>query len=156
MCGEKEGFEFLELYNPTSSPVSIGDWWIVYYTSTKTDWNDDVWKKQIPSDMQLASNSYYLIAVSVYWSDCEEKPDWIVQEDYNLGYTARDGKLTASKSTIALHSSFGNVVDAIGWGETTLYEGTPASIDVGKSMERKSLTTDTDNNFEDFVIKDNP
>jgi hypothetical protein len=164
LCDDKEGFEFIELYNPTSSSISIGEWWIVYYTSTKTDWNDYAWRKQLPSDVWIYPHSYYLIAVSEYWDNCTEKPSWVVPSDYNLGYTAKDGKMTASKGTISLHSSFGNVIDAVGWGSTNLYEGAPATIETGKSLERKpgqdnstkGNGVDTDNNSNDFTSRETP
>ena len=49
-------------------------------------------------------------------------------------------------------------IDAVGYGDAQfVYEGSPAQTPAaGESLERKSLTTDTENNSDDFVIDGNP
>lgn len=139
--------EFIELYNPTGSPVAIGGWEI---RRSDGDMNPD-FTSIVPSGVSIGANEYFLIthdSVRVALS----ADAW-----YSSG-------TMDSGAGVALLTAGGVEVDAVGtgpvpWkdGSGSLYgEGTylpPMSGSVEQSYERKSgigNCIDTDDNSADF------
>lgn len=139
----ESGGEFVELYNPTSYDIGIGNWNI----ATETSLTDAT----IPENTIIKAYGYYLIADSG-WSSNKDNISW-PEADYEEALS-----LSNSNAGVALIKEDA-IIDAVGWGSSTdidegLFEGTPADgVKAGSSLERES---DTDNNAEDFVERTNP
>lgn len=151
--------EFVELYNPTGTPVDITGWRLTRRNQTGTG------LQNLVASMSgvIPSRGFYLVAKSEY--DGATTPDTL--------YSASSSAITAD-NTITLYSDAGTtVVDQLGFGTATLVESTPSQSPSGNgSVERKALSTstslsmgiggaeelsgngeDTDNNGNDFVLR---
>jgi len=141
--------EFIELYNPTSSPISIGNWMIKKSAGCGSAGVTPI--ATIPSTVTLAAGQHYLIGGSTYSGTVA--PDLPGQ----LLSIANDGG-------IALLQSDGvTIVDQVGLCNTTQYrEGTalaPITVNGNRSYDRKSATSpsriciDSNNNAADFISR---
>ncbi|MEK7631607.1 MAG: lamin tail domain-containing protein [Patescibacteria group bacterium] len=152
--------EFVELHNPTDSPVDITGWQLIKRTASGGTFPlVDVFPALI-----LPAHGYVLIAHPTGYRGAAV-PD--------MRYTTTNS-LSADNS-VELINPIG-VVDVVGWGAATIVEGTPTSTPgSGKSIERKALGTstketmsedgadsfrgneeDTDHNDADWVTRDLP
>ncbi|MCH7759139.1 DUF2341 domain-containing protein, partial [Patescibacteria group bacterium] len=155
--------EFVELYNPTNSDISLDGWYFAYYSSNQ-DWSDIPNRlKEFPSEEVIEAGSYYLIGV---YGFSEQIVDWQVKT--NEGQPYQVGQISNISGSVVIYSSnpTGKLsetlqkqyIDAIGWGsvdyvkETQSYTSAPPQ---GQSLER-ILNQDTDNNASDFEIQTNP
>jgi LysM repeat protein/plastocyanin len=140
--------EFIELYNPTTSSVSIGGWLIKVSNGSGTV---DT-RVTISSGVQLASGQHYLIANSA-------------SDGYNGSVTA-DQTYTADITDdggVALTMSDGTtIVDQVGMSSGSVYkEGTilmPLTANNDQAYERKpggssGNCTDSNNNASDFYVQ---
>jgi hypothetical protein len=146
--------EFVELYNPTSSTVSLANWKLTKKTPGGTESN-------LISTMSgnISSHGYFLIARSEY--NGSVTPD-----------ATYSSALIASDNTVLLYDNTATIVDKVGFGTATDKEiTTVANPAANHSVERKanststlaSMTTgadqfagngeDTDNNATDFIIR---
>jgi hypothetical protein len=142
--------EFIELYNPKNEDVDISNW-----TIDTSAYLDDA---AIPTNTFIKSYGFYLIADSC-WYRGRDNSTW-PEADHNETIT-----LSNNNGWIILKDNLGVNIDIVGWGSATNYEGNQ-TIDVneGKSLERKpgylndtfGNGWDSDNNLEDFIIKDVP
>ncbi len=139
--GTESGGEAIELRNDGSVAEDISGW-VIATESSSTD-------AVIPENTVLQPGQTFLIA-DKNWDDSKDNPEWR-SADYEETIT-----LGNKDSGIALISD-GEVIDAVGWGDSTnieggLYEGSPAAMaSPGKALLR---TQDSDDNFEDFVVAD--
>ena len=157
------GKEFVELYNPTNSEVSLKDWEWCYYSSS-ANWSSPTNHKTFPSDAFIASHCFYLIVT-------QSGDDVGIIEDWNLGYA--NHHLSNDKGSVAIFPdatySESNRVDAVAWGSVGyVKESTEASVtSSGESLQRKVNDTinknaiygpawDSDDNSADFFIQDSP
>lgn len=149
--------EFIELYNPTSSPVNLAGWRVTRMTSTGTESN------------LIASMSGTIPAHGFFLLANDESP---ASPSADLIYASA----VAANNTINLYSDAGNtLIDRVGFGTASIFESTPAAQpSAGQSLERKansastveSMTSgidvlegngeDTDNNGNDFIIRTSP
>ncbi|HJR79181.1 MAG TPA: lamin tail domain-containing protein [Anaerolineales bacterium] len=135
--------EFVELYNPTGSPVSIGGWIINRSSGCGTTVN---LAATIPSGVTLASGQHYLIGGASYSGSIT--PDL----SDTLGIADTGG--------IALFNGV-TIVDQVGLCTTTLYlEGSPLTsltTSTNRSYDRKSSPLgnciDSNNNAADFIVR---
>jgi uncharacterized repeat protein (TIGR01451 family) len=146
--------EFIELYNPTSSPIPIGGWELRVLTAAGAETN----RATITSGIILSPGQYYLIAntTAVTGYSGSVAPN----QTYTTGIVDAGG--------VAIFDSFGVMVDSVGLnGVNALYtEGTPLStlsVDVNQSYERKlggssDSCQDLGDNSNDFqlIIPSNP
>jgi hypothetical protein len=137
--GTESGGEAIELKNIGSSVIDLSGW-IVATEASSTD-------VKIPAGKFINPGQTFLIA-DIGWSTKRDDSEW---KDADLEDTMTLGN---SDSGIALKDSSGNIVDAVGWGDSegikeSLFEGVPANpVSPGKSLLR---TQDTDDNSEDFI-----
>jgi DNA/RNA endonuclease G (NUC1)/uncharacterized protein YjdB len=106
--------DFVELHNPGTAPVDIGNWSIQYASATGTSWN----AKTIPEGTTIEGGHYFLIKL-------KSGSNGIALPDADFTPTAIDmagasGKVVLSKSPAALGAiacpSGADVVDRIGYG----------------------------------------
>ena len=55
--------EFVELYNPTLSPVNIAGWHLQYKSATGSTWND---RAILPANTTIGPHGFFLIANQSY------------------------------------------------------------------------------------------
>ncbi len=160
--------DFIELYNPTDSLISLNGWSVQYASATGTSYNPTPLSGTIPP------KGYYLVqeAQGAGGSVSLPTPDAIG----SLALSGSTGKVVLSKGSTGVSGiSDANVVDFVGWGATaTPYEGTGPAPGTSNttSIERKanasSTTTsmssggadesagngyDSNNNAADFVTR---
>lgn len=134
--------EFVELYNPTSTSISVDNWTVEYASAAGTTWT-----KKATLTGTIPAFGYFLLATA--------------------GYASGDGIMTSglagTSGHIRLKNTNGAVIDLVGWGAATHPEG--SAIDAptsGGSIERvpgrlNSLAgngEDNDNNATDFVLRE--
>jgi len=175
--------EFIELYNPTDSPINLFGWSIQRASAMSTStWYykyfrvDDLTTSSLPN-FDLASRKYYLLtsATSSDGYSYGIEPDLITVttsgDPTHLGLADSGGK-------IRLLNNKGEIIDLVAWGKDSLgAEGGPVNIDSFSwgSLERKASATstaellavngvhyylgngwDTDDNSQDFVLQNQP
>ncbi|HOL48884.1 MAG TPA: lamin tail domain-containing protein, partial [bacterium] len=122
--------EFVELYNPTSSAVSLTGWLLRRETSSGGD------NAYVTLSGTIQPFGFYLIAGRNYVGDSD------IQRTAGSGYFAQDNQAV-------LKNASGVIIDAVGWGTLTggSYEGSPApdftGTATGNSLERKAFDTST-------------
>ncbi len=146
--GAESGAEWIELYNPTSSPINISLWFIQKQNSVAALQN-------FPQGTIMPANSHLLIGDDGTLPASLPTPDFIREVS----------TLSNSASGIALVNSQLQAVDKVGWSgisDTNFVEGSAKSAAPdGNSIERKQggscgNAVDTDNNNNDFINNQNP
>jgi len=152
--------EFVELYNPTSKPVSLYNWKLMYKSKTGTSWKTKV---VFSSKHIIRPHGFFL------WGGdaVRTRPDTVETEASKIG-------LGNSGGHIALVDPNGNTVDKVAWAGGDSPEGSGdagKNIVEGGSLERKAHVNstpssmspggedffsgngyDTDQNWNDFVV----
>lgn len=153
--------EFVELYNPTEADFNLAGWQLTKKTAAGKEYVlvDNFGEKSIKS------HSFFLITHPSGYSG-QATPD--------LYYTTTNS--ISDNNTVILYDATGQIVDKVGFGSTTDFEGEAlVNPSAKKSVERKAKaesTTetmaeggtdyflgnaeDTDNNKNDFILRDNP
>jgi 5'-nucleotidase len=144
--------KFVELYNPTSSTISLVGDTLQYRAPTST---------VVPSGAQVftltgtvASHGHFLIELPSNGSTSNPgaplpTPDLSTGGSINPG--AAGGTLFIAASASGVLPTDASVIDKIGWGTSNSPEGTAASGNsVVLSYQRDAAGTDTDNNAADF------
>jgi len=166
-AGDEHGSEWVELYNPTDSPIVMTDWHWCYFSSSR-DWNASWRDRAFPSGATIPKHGFYLILVNGTVG---------VTFDWNLSYGTNQLSDTAGSigifpfdpDTKTASEAKNGRIDAVGWGSAVgyVYETVNASVPgSGKSLQRKINATitwdgygpawDTDNNSADFFIQTTP
>jgi len=131
--GTENGGEAVLLYNPSTNEVDISGWTL----TTETSLTDVT----IPPTSLVMPGGYFLIADNGFSLEKDESswPD----PDYEEAIT-----MSNSDAGVALMNG-SEIVDAVGWGNSSIYEGNPTNgVSEGQSLLR---TQDTNNNFADFI-----
>ncbi len=161
--------DFIELYNPTDSPVDISGWSVQYASATGTSW------QVTPLTGSIAPHRYCLVQEAQGAGGTLNLPTPDVTGTLAMGGT--NGKVALVNSATALsgaNPSSSLYVDLLGYGTANGYEGSASAPALSNttSAERKanSLSTalslassgadealgngyDTDNNSADFVAQ---
>jgi len=168
--------DFIELYNPTSSPIDISGWSVQYAAAaTATGAISATNQTIVPASTTIKAHGYYLIQESAGTSTTAvalSSPDLIG----TIAISGTTGKvfLVNNSTLLAAPAGGSTVVDFVAWGPTaTPYEGTgPAPVASNTtSIERKASATstattmaaggsedlmgngyDSDNNANDFFV----
>ncbi|MFG2043890.1 putative Ig domain-containing protein, partial [Dactylosporangium sp. NPDC048998] len=141
--------KFVELYNPTSSAISLSGDTLQYRAPTST---------VVPSGAQVfalsgtvAAHGHFLIQLPSNGAggDALPAPDLNTGGSINPG--AGGGTLFIAASAAGVLPTDVSVIDKIGWGNSNSPEGTAAAGNsVVLSFQRDAAGTDTDNNAADF------
>lgn len=134
--------EFVELYNPTNSPVALDAWTMEYASSAGTTWT-----KKATLAGSIPAHGFYLMTTS--------------------GYLSSDASMSSGLASTGGHvrikNGSGGIVDLVGWGTATHAEGSPVAAPTGGgSIERTpgrlspqaGNGEDSDNNANDFVVRE--
>ena len=151
LAGETARDEFIELFNPSPSPVNLSGWRLRKMTSSGRESN---LLTKFP-DITMPPFSFLLIAHKEYKGEVER----------DLNYSSSSYSVAAN-NTVLLYNSNGDIVDRVGMGDASDPEGSPTlNPDPGKSVERKLVVLrnglcgpamDTDDNGRDFILRDDP
>src|SRR3989344_4330708 len=140
----KDG-EFIEIYNSGSQAIDMTDYFLAYYSTTKTSWLDPWRKKQFPKNSSVGINNYFLIAVGGYTGSY----DWQFYSSDQLGDSSGTISLWSGDPTLGTSTR----LDAFGWGNAFLVEGDVFSqIIEGDKSTGRNQGQDTDNSATDFSI----
>lgn len=148
--------DYIELYNPTNSSISLSGWSIQYASSTGSFTNITNLTGSI------GAHQYYLIQQASGGGGTVNLPTANVTGTINLSATS--GKVALAKVTTSVSGSTdSNVVDFVGYGSANNAETTPVgTLSATTSAERKDNNGgtvqgqgngwDTNNNAMDLVI----
>ncbi len=163
--------DFVELYNPTASPVVISNWSIQYATAAGS-FGSGASKKTIFSGT-ISAHGFFLVQEAQGSGGTTNLPTPDASGTITL--SAADGKVALANDTVVVTGqAASNVVDFVGYGTASLFEGAGAvgSLSNTTSAERKAQSTstassmasggtdvtngngwDSDDNAGDFVIQ---
>ncbi|MEA2076070.1 MAG: lamin tail domain-containing protein [Euryarchaeota archaeon] len=166
-AGDEHGSEWVELYNPTGSPIVMTDWHWCYFSSS-TDWNNPSRNETFLDGATIPKHGFYLILVNGTVG---------VTFDWNLAYGTNQLSDTAGSigifpfdpDTKTADEAKKGRIDAVGWGSDVEYVYETVNVSVpgsGESLQRKINATiagdgygpawDTNNNSADFFIQTIP
>lgn len=151
--------DFIELYNPTDTPVSVGGWSVQYTSATGGTWQT--------TDLagSIAPHGFYLVQQAAGAGGTAElpPPDGVG----SIGMSGTQGKVALVNHTTPLVgtdvSSQAGVVDMVGFGAATTYEGNSPAPATTNSTSAQRISDasgivpnggngwDTNNNGNDFV-----
>jgi predicted extracellular nuclease len=143
-------YDYLELYNPTASPISLNGLSYQYASSAGTSWNTVI----LPN-VSVAPGHYFLVqgaAGSASPAPLPVTPDYVVASGPN--FSATTGKIALVQGTAALTGSCpidSHVLDFLGYGSANCFNGT------GDAPAPSNTTADirtgfANNNAADFVV----
>jgi 5'-nucleotidase len=143
--------KFVELYNPTSSAVSLTGDTLQYRAPTST---------VVPSGAQVfalsgtvAAHGHFLIQLPSNGTGGAPLPTADLSTGGSVNPGAGGGTLFVAASASGVLPTDASVIDKIGWGTSNSPEGTaPTGNSVILSYQRDAAGTDTDNNAADFQV----
>ncbi|MDN3019073.1 DNA/RNA non-specific endonuclease [Paenibacillus sp. BSR1-1] len=148
--------DYIELYNPTNSSVSLSGWSIQYASSTGT------FNSITNLSGSIGAHQYYLIKQASGGGGTVDLPTANATDTINLSATS--GKVALAKVTTSVSGSTdSNVIDFVGYGSANNSETSPVgTLSATTSAERKDNNGgtvqgqgngwDTNNNANDLVI----
>lgn len=164
--------DFIELYNPTSSPVTLDGWSVQYTSSTGSTW-------QVSNiNGTIAPHRFFLVQEAAGSGGSVDLPT--PDADGSLAMSSTKGKVALVNSTTALSGTGptgSTIVDLVGFGSANGYEGSgPAPAPSNStSIERKANSNssissmgtggadelegngyDSNDNANDFIVRSDP
>ncbi len=155
--GAPYSFDFIELYNPTSSPISLNGLSVQYASAAGTSWTN---LTVLPADKSVAPGQYFLIQ-EAEGATVTNKPLPTPDATGSINMSATAGKVALVNGTTAITSGTScpvgssNILDFIGYGTANCFEGTAAAPGPPSSNLKSDIRTnnaDTNNNSADFSL----
>ncbi len=142
--------DWVELYNPNNKDVSLAGWSIQRHT-----YNGGILeKKNFESGHVIPAQGYFLIVRNEANDNLKIIADMTCSA---LQLSSSSTVYLVNNNEVIKDGDDPNIVDKVGFGEAFSSEGNPApNPPEAKSIERKELGLDTDDNFQDFAINENP
>lgn len=151
--------DYVELFNPTASPVSLNNWTVQYQPSGSTG----NWSGKVTLTGTIGANKYFLVQMSASTGSGAAAldlptPDFVSTA---VSMSATAAKVALSSDTAALVTAVGPpvvcpsgmpVIDLVGYG-ANCGEGTvtPALTTTTAAFRANGGCTDTNNNLSDFT-----
>ncbi|WP_082360750.1 choice-of-anchor I family protein [Bacillus sp. FJAT-28004] len=153
-------YDFVELYNPTASPISLAGYHLRYSNKGATT----VQGYDFEEGAVIAPHDYYLVRLEATWGNTSDKnygdpylaDAYASTKEQSIGMSDVDGTVELFQGVYSTSA----VVDAVGFGavQTSLHEGTSAgngaSLPAAIKGVRRINFQDSNNNAADFVIVD--
>jgi hypothetical protein len=147
--------DYIEIFNPTSAPVSLSGLSVQYAASAGTSWSNTT---TLPATATLQPGQYFLVQEFSNGAIGSALPTADATGSINMSGTA--GKVALVKGTTALPSTATptstNVIDwvAFGTGSTPAEGGSPtATLSPTTAAFRTNECGDTNNNAADFSVR---
>jgi hypothetical protein len=130
--GSTPAHEWIELFNPTASPVDISRW--VVQTSQST--------QSLPANVSIPAKGYVVVA-----------PSGSVRTDWNLASSVQvivvenafGIELRSAGDRLSILTNTSSPVDALSWGDdVSIMSPAATAPTVGRALIRSSLARDTD------------
>jgi hypothetical protein len=143
--------DFVELFNPTQSSVSLQGWSLQYSTATGSSWNSN----KVDLTGTIEPGKYFLIQLAGGSNGSAlPKPDF---SSTNINVSATSGKIALVNNTTILTGNCpagSNIVDFVGFGNGDCFEKAPAAAmsNATAIIRVNNGCADTDNNYSDFSI----
>ena len=126
---------FVELYNPNSTDINLTGWYLQRKTETAETWSSFISSTKLEGKT-ISAGGYFLISRELESSD--------ILYDITL----------SDSNSLAFKNPNGEISDKFGFGSAKDYElSATVNPGEGKSIGRKLVEKDTDNNSEDFEIQ---
>lgn len=161
--------DFIELYNPTDSPVDLSGWSVQYSSATSTNW------LITPLQGVIQPKSFFLVQEAQGASGTQNLPTPDAIGTIAMGASSGRVALARKKTAISGKNDL-DVIDFIGYGTGSAIEfegsgavpllsnttsaerkasanSTPATMGPGGSEERAGNGWDSNNNASDFVVQ---
>lgn len=147
--------DFIELYNPTSSPVTVDGWSVQYRSGSGSGTG------VTPLTGTVQPGAHYLVQEAAGSGGTLSLPHADASGTLAMGGGAGVAFLATTKDpvTVAAGSIPAQVVDLVGYGNATVAEGSPApgtALTANQSVERRTAGADTDSNSADFKVTEPP
>ena len=142
--------DFIELYNPTASSVSLAGWAVQYASSTGTTW------QVTPLTGSIPAGRNYLVQEAQGASGTTPLPT--PDATGTIAMAAGSGKVVLVSTTTALTGACptsATIVDLVGYGTANCFEGTaatPALTNTTAALRKSGGAQDTDDNAADFTV----
>jgi DNA/RNA endonuclease G (NUC1) len=140
--------DYVEIYNPTTSPVDIGGWTIQYASSTGTTWQAQ------PLGGIVHPGEYYLVGLASGGAVGASLPLANVNGSINMSGTTGKVALVAGGDPLSGGCPLAEVVDVVGYGTANCREGgsnAPAPSNTSALFRKNGGFSDTNVNGADFV-----
>jgi uncharacterized protein len=140
--------DYVELYNPTVSAISLAGYSVQYASVAGT-----TWQVAVLPNVSVAPSGYFLIKMSATSGTSAAVP-FDFETSPTISMALGGGKLILSSATAMLSGgcpSGGSIVDLVGYGTANCFEGAvgPAPSNT-LAITRSTPPVDTDNNAADF------
>ncbi len=148
--------DYVELFNPTTSAVSLAGWSLQYGSATGTgNWSVHA----LPASLSIGPGQYLLIEEGGGAAGADLPTPDVTGGPLNLSATT--GKVSLVSATAALSGACptAGVVDRVGYGSANCSEGGAAAPVLTKesgAVRKEAGCADTDNNAADFDVVGNP
>ena len=176
--GMRASDEFIELYNPTSNPISLAGYSVQYVSGRSTSTErirSNSAKKNFIDTAIIPAHGYYALVNSGAISTLQNNSDMIYSSFSLSGDLTGGAIFLTNKNTYITGISDSSIVDSVAYGDVAISGITTSSIPIaGKSLERKANSSstlesmvigadrfegngyDTDDNANDLVVRDLP
>jgi DNA/RNA endonuclease G (NUC1) len=146
--------DYVELFNPTGSAVTVTGWSIQYASATGTSWTN----KQ-PIGGTIGPNQYLLVALASGGGVGAPLPPAQINGGINMSATAGKVALVKNSDTLSGPCPLGtdqDIVDFVGYGSTAnCHEGSANAPTPGNNttaiFRKNNGSQDTDQNGNDFI-----
>ena len=142
--------DWVELYNPNDFDVDLSQWSIQRSPESGT-----IYKKNFGVGQKISAKEYFLIVRNDAKQELLDIADMACSalqlSDNNTVYLVKNQEEIADSNDL-------DIVDKVGFGITAFSSETSPALTPpdGKSIVRKELGQDTDDNSHDFIISDTP
>ncbi len=121
--------EYVELYNPTSSAISLASWKLQYKSATGSTWQDYA---TLSSSASIPAHGFFLLGGSAYSGSAT------ADATFSSGIADAGGH-------VRIVDASATVVDLVGWGTANAAEGSSAAPAPSTNIpiERKASSTST-------------
>lgn len=145
--------DWVELFNPTAAPVVLDGWSLQKTSSSGSSLSKQTLSGTIPA------SGYFLIVKdgASTTPELKQKADLLAASSFSLA-SNNIVYLVNDNSNIASSTGDPNIVDFVGFGTASYFEGSAAAPNAAeaKSITRSPDGEDTDRNSIDFILQDTP